>query len=116
MFGLAADRYAADGCGRRSTSVSFIAPDKFVLILFSGSIRSARVILLSTFPTISSIDPHTGRKTPLREKVRDAEGNIVGAGDRDWTARELYDLAIRRAWESGERAADAALRLLGVRR
>jgi ribonucleoside-diphosphate reductase alpha chain len=48
------------------------------------------------------VDPHTGRKTTLREKVRDAEGNIVGTGDRDWTARELYELAVRRAWESGE--------------
>ncbi|MBI3855417.1 MAG: adenosylcobalamin-dependent ribonucleoside-diphosphate reductase [Planctomycetes bacterium] len=48
------------------------------------------------------VDPHTGKKTPLREKVRDAEGAITGCGDRDWTARDLYDLAVRRAWESGE--------------
>ena len=48
------------------------------------------------------VDPHTGRKTPLREKVRDAEGNLVGTGDTEWTARDLYELAVRRAWQSGE--------------
>jgi len=47
-------------------------------------------------------DPHTGKKYVLRDKVRDAEGNLSGAGDREWTARELFDLIIRRAWESGE--------------
>lgn len=48
------------------------------------------------------VDPHTGRKTVLREKVRDADGGIVGAGDREWTARDVFDLAVRRAWETGE--------------
>lgn len=48
------------------------------------------------------VDPHTGRKTPLREKTRDAEGNLAGYGDAEWTARDLYDLVVRRSWESGE--------------
>ena len=47
-------------------------------------------------------DPHTGKKYVLRDKVRDAEGNLAGSGDREWTARELFDLMVRRAWESGE--------------
>ena len=47
-------------------------------------------------------DPHTGKKFVLRDKVRDAEGNLAGAGDREWNARELFDLMVRRAWESGE--------------
>jgi len=48
------------------------------------------------------VDPHTGRKTVLRDKVRDAEGAVVGVGDREWTARDVFDLAVRRAWETGE--------------
>lgn len=48
------------------------------------------------------VDPHTGKKTPLREKVRDAEGNVVGYEDHEWSARDVYELMIRRAWESGE--------------
>jgi ribonucleoside-diphosphate reductase alpha chain len=48
------------------------------------------------------VDPRTGRKEVLRDKVRDAEGALVGPGDREWTARELFDLIVRRAWESGE--------------
>ncbi|HZE97998.1 MAG TPA: adenosylcobalamin-dependent ribonucleoside-diphosphate reductase [Planctomycetota bacterium] len=48
------------------------------------------------------VDPHTGRKTPLRDKVRDAEGNVSGVDDREWTARDVFDLAVQRAWESGE--------------
>jgi len=48
------------------------------------------------------IDPHTGRQTVLREKVRNAEGDIVGSGDHEWTARDVFDLAVRHAWESGE--------------
>jgi ribonucleoside-diphosphate reductase alpha chain len=48
------------------------------------------------------VEPHSGRKYPLRDKVRDADGNVTGAGDREWTARELFDLIVRRAWESGE--------------
>jgi ribonucleoside-diphosphate reductase alpha chain len=48
------------------------------------------------------VDPHTGKKTTLRDKVRDKEGNIVAYGDREWSARDVYDLAVRRAWESGE--------------
>jgi ribonucleoside-diphosphate reductase alpha chain len=48
------------------------------------------------------VDPHTGKKGPLREKLRDAEGNVTGCGDQEWSARDLYDLAVRRAWESGE--------------
>ncbi|HLY73333.1 MAG TPA: adenosylcobalamin-dependent ribonucleoside-diphosphate reductase, partial [Planctomycetota bacterium] len=48
------------------------------------------------------VDPHTGRKTVLREKQRNAEGEIVGVGDRDWTARDVFDLAVRQAWETGE--------------
>jgi ribonucleoside-diphosphate reductase alpha chain len=48
------------------------------------------------------VDPHTGKKGPLREKLRDAEGNVTGTGDQEWSARELYDLVVRRAWESGE--------------
>jgi ribonucleoside-diphosphate reductase alpha chain len=48
------------------------------------------------------VDPHTGRKTALREKLRDADGNITGYGDHEWTARDLYGLMIRRAWETGE--------------
>ena len=47
-------------------------------------------------------DPHSGKKYVLRDKVRDAEGNLAGAGDREWTARELFDLIVHRAWESGE--------------
>jgi ribonucleoside-diphosphate reductase alpha chain len=48
------------------------------------------------------VEPHTGRVLPLRDKIRDAQGNLVGYGDREWTARELFDLIARRAWESGE--------------
>ncbi len=48
------------------------------------------------------VDPHTGRKTALREKIRDAEGNITGYGDHQWSARDLYAQIVRRAWESGE--------------
>ncbi len=48
------------------------------------------------------VDPRTGRKVPLRDKTRDAEGNLTGLGDREWSARELLDLIVRRAWESGE--------------
>jgi ribonucleoside-diphosphate reductase alpha chain len=48
------------------------------------------------------VDPHTGRKTALREKVRDADGNITGYGDQEWSARDLYAQIVRRAWESGE--------------
>jgi ribonucleoside-diphosphate reductase alpha chain len=48
------------------------------------------------------LDPHTGRRYPLREKKRDAEGNLAGYGDHEWSARELFDLVVRRAWETGE--------------
>lgn len=48
------------------------------------------------------VDPHTGRKTVLREKLRNAEGDIVGVGDREWTARDVFDLAVQHAWETGE--------------
>jgi ribonucleoside-diphosphate reductase alpha chain len=48
------------------------------------------------------VDPHTGKKTLLREKTRDPEGNVDGFGDREWSARDVYDLLVRRAWESGE--------------
>jgi len=48
------------------------------------------------------VDPHTGRKTVLREKQRNAEGDIVGVGDHEWTARDVFDLAVRQAWETGE--------------
>ncbi|MFN3484361.1 MAG: adenosylcobalamin-dependent ribonucleoside-diphosphate reductase [Planctomycetota bacterium] len=48
------------------------------------------------------VEPHTGRAFPLREKTRDAQGNLVGYRDHEWTARELFDLIVRRAWESGE--------------
>ena len=48
------------------------------------------------------VDPHTGRKTTLREKLRDPEGNILSYGDHEWTARDVYALIVRRAWESGE--------------
>lgn len=48
------------------------------------------------------VDPHTGRKTVLRDKVRDAEGAVTGVGDHEWTAREVFDLAVQRAWETGE--------------
>jgi ribonucleoside-diphosphate reductase alpha chain len=48
------------------------------------------------------VDPHTGRKTVLREKLRNAEGDVVGAGDREWTARDVFDLMVRHAWEAGE--------------
>ncbi len=48
------------------------------------------------------VEPHTGRKFVLRDKVRDSEGNLAGSGDREWTARDLFDLIVRRAWESGE--------------
>jgi ribonucleoside-diphosphate reductase alpha chain len=48
------------------------------------------------------VDPHTGRKFTLRDKIRDAEGSLSGYGDREWTARELFDLVVHRAWESGE--------------
>jgi ribonucleoside-diphosphate reductase alpha chain len=48
------------------------------------------------------VDPHTGRKSVLREKVRNAEGEVVGMGDHEWTARDVFDLAVRHAWETGE--------------
>ncbi|HEX7899240.1 MAG TPA: adenosylcobalamin-dependent ribonucleoside-diphosphate reductase [Planctomycetota bacterium] len=48
------------------------------------------------------VDPRTGRKEVLRDKARDAEGALAGPGDREWTARELLDLIVRRAWETGE--------------
>ncbi len=48
------------------------------------------------------VEPHTGRKLPLRDKVRDASGNLTGYGEHEWTARELFDLIARRAWETGE--------------
>jgi len=48
------------------------------------------------------VDPHTGQKTVLREKRRDAAGAVLGPGDRDWTARDVFDLLVRRAWETGE--------------
>ncbi|HEV3029301.1 MAG TPA: adenosylcobalamin-dependent ribonucleoside-diphosphate reductase, partial [Planctomycetota bacterium] len=48
------------------------------------------------------VDPHTGRKTVLREKLKNTEGDIVGAGDVEWTARDVFDLAVRQAWETGE--------------
>ncbi len=49
-----------------------------------------------------TVDPHTGRREPLRDKVRDAAGHLSGYGERVWKARELYDLIVQRAWESGE--------------
>ena len=48
------------------------------------------------------VDPRTGRKEVLRDKVRDSEGTLTGPGDREWTAREVLDLIVRRAWETGE--------------
>lgn len=48
------------------------------------------------------IDPHTRKKTSLREKVRDSEGILIGYKDYEWTAREIWDLTIERAWQSGE--------------
>jgi ribonucleoside-diphosphate reductase alpha chain len=48
------------------------------------------------------LDPQSGKKYVLRDKVRDAQGNLTGYGDREWTARELFDLIVLRAWESGE--------------
>jgi ribonucleoside-diphosphate reductase alpha chain len=48
------------------------------------------------------VDPRTGRKSPLRAKIRDAEGEVVGSDGREWTARELFDRIVRRAWETGE--------------
>ncbi|MBI2931699.1 MAG: adenosylcobalamin-dependent ribonucleoside-diphosphate reductase [Planctomycetes bacterium] len=49
-----------------------------------------------------TLDPHTGRRAPLRDKVRDDTGRVTGLADKIWSARELYDLICRRAWESGE--------------
>ncbi|MBI2898935.1 MAG: adenosylcobalamin-dependent ribonucleoside-diphosphate reductase [Planctomycetes bacterium] len=48
------------------------------------------------------LDPHTGRRFPLHDKIRDDEGNLTGFEEREWGARELFDLVVRRAWETGE--------------
>jgi ribonucleoside-diphosphate reductase alpha chain len=48
------------------------------------------------------VDPRSGRNSPLRRKIRNAEGEVVGFEDREWSARELFDLLVRRAWETGE--------------
>lgn len=48
------------------------------------------------------VDPHTGARGPLRDKRRDAEGTFTGLEEREWSAREVYDLVVRRAWETGE--------------
>ncbi len=48
------------------------------------------------------VDPRTGRKEVLRDKVRGPDGKLAGPGGREWTARDLYELLVRRAWESGE--------------
>ena len=48
------------------------------------------------------VEPQSGKKSVLRDKTRDAAGNMTGHGEREWTARELFDLMVRRAWETGE--------------
>jgi ribonucleoside-diphosphate reductase alpha chain len=48
------------------------------------------------------VDPHSRERRPLRSKLRDAEGRLTGHEERAWTAREVYDRIISRAWESGE--------------
>jgi len=48
------------------------------------------------------VDPKTGRRSPLRAKVRDASGHVAGLEEKVWRARDVYDLVCRRAWESGE--------------
>ncbi len=47
-------------------------------------------------------DPLTGLKSPLRDKIRGPDGGLAGHGERAWSARELFELIARRAWESGE--------------
>lgn len=47
-------------------------------------------------------EPQTGRRIPLRDKQRDADGNLTGYADRVWTAGDLWALLIHGAWESGE--------------
>jgi len=81
---------AKDGAGElENFNLSIAVTDEFLRAL-RGNLRHYVV------------DPHTGRKTTLREKLRDAEGNITGYGDQEWSARDVYALALRRAWESGE--------------
>jgi ribonucleoside-diphosphate reductase alpha chain len=48
------------------------------------------------------VDPLSGRRAPLREKLRDAAGTLVGYGPKDLSARDLLDRLCRRAWETGE--------------
>jgi ribonucleoside-diphosphate reductase alpha chain len=79
----------ADPEEMRNFNLSVAVPDEFLRAL-RGNLKHYVV------------DPRSGRKEVLRDKVRDAEGNLAGAGDREWSARELFDLIVRRAWESGE--------------
>jgi ribonucleoside-diphosphate reductase alpha chain len=48
------------------------------------------------------VDPHTRERRPLRAKLRDTEGRLTGYEERAWSAREVFDRIVRRAWESGE--------------
>jgi ribonucleoside-diphosphate reductase alpha chain len=48
------------------------------------------------------VDPHTKRRSPLREKMRDDHGNLLGSGSKVFGAREVFERLCRRAWESGE--------------
>ncbi len=48
------------------------------------------------------VDPHTRDRRPLRAKIRDDEGRLTGFEERAWSAREVFDRIVRRAWESGE--------------
>lgn len=47
-------------------------------------------------------DLATGRSFPLRAKTRDAEGAVTGYETKEWSAREVFDLIVRRARDTGE--------------
>ena len=65
--------------GARPSRISIAVTDEFLRAL-RGNLRHYVV------------DPHTGRKTVLREKQRNAEGDIVGVDVR----MKIYDSAVGR--------------------
>jgi ribonucleoside-diphosphate reductase alpha chain len=48
------------------------------------------------------VNPANGETTPLREKIRDREGTLTGYGEKEWSAREVFDLLVKKAHGSGE--------------
>ena len=48
------------------------------------------------------INPANGERGPLREKIRDTEGTLSGFKTKEWSAREVFQLLVKKAHASGE--------------